>query len=59
MTPTETQRVGSTPRRVPSQPPSSPPIGIDPQTMNRTEAFMRPSSGGGHTRWRKLTWATL
>ena len=59
MSATETQSVGRTPRWVPSQPPSSPPIGIVPHTMNRTDAFIRPSSGGGHTRCRKLTCATL
>ena len=30
-----------------------------PQTMNRTEAFIRPSSAGGHSRCRKLTWVML
>ena len=30
-----------------------------PQTRNRAEAFIRPSSRGGHSRWRKLTVATL
>ena len=35
------------------------PIGITPQTRNRIEAFIRPSSGRGHSRWRKLTWVTL
>ena len=40
-----THRVGWTPRCVPSQPPTSPPIGMVPHTMNRTEAFIRPSSG--------------
>ena len=30
-----------------------------PQTMNRIEAFIRPSIGRGHSRCRKLTWVTL
>ena len=45
--------------QLPSAPPSRPPSGIVPKTRKRTEAFIRPSSVGGHSRWRKLTWVTL
>ena len=43
----------------PSTPPISPPSGMVPKTMNRTEAFIRPSRRGGQSRSRKLIWVTL
>ena len=54
-----THSVAVTPIQSPSSPPSSPPSGMVPNTMNRTEAFIRPSNPGGHSRCRKLTWAML
>src|SRR6185312_7609388 len=54
-----THSVGTTPIVPPSRPPRTPPIGTVPQTMKRTEAFIRPSSSAGQRRCRKLTWVML
>ena len=39
--------------------PASAAIGITPQTQNRIDAFIRPSSRGGVMRWRNVTWVML
>ena len=47
------------PAVLPTIPPTNAPIGLTPQMTKRTEAFIRPSSGRGHSRWRNETCATL
>lgn len=43
---TATQSAGRTPISVPNSPPRMPPIGMVPQTTQRTAAFIRPISSG-------------
>ena len=51
--------VSRTPMIEPMIPPKRAPRGMVPQTTNRTEAFMRPSSAGGQMLWRYETCAVL
>ena len=43
------QMVGNTPKTVPRTPEIKAPIGIEPQTMNLMEAFIRPSRCSGQS----------
>src|SRR5947209_6671506 len=47
------------PRKVPSNPPVSPPRGIVPQTRKRIVAFIRPCRRNGTIACLRLTWLTL
>jgi hypothetical protein len=54
-----TSTVARKPIQVPSAPPVKPPSGSVPHTRNRTDAFMRPSSGRGQIACRYDTCALL